>query len=88
MNAITRKTFQSALRMSLRSLAGCIAVTGQKENSYIKLIYMNARWYDPQIGRFVSADTIVPQASNPQSYNRYSYVLGSPMTHTRYTSFR
>ena len=27
MNAITRKTFQSALRMSLRSLAGCIAVT-------------------------------------------------------------
>jgi RHS repeat-associated protein len=56
--------------------------TGQKENSYIKLIYYNARWYDSQIGHFVSADTIVPQASNPQSYNRYSYVLGNPIKYT------
>jgi RHS repeat-associated protein len=56
--------------------------TGQKENSYIKLIYMNARWYDPQIGRFVSADTIVPQASNPQAFNRYTYGYNNPLRYT------
>src|SRR5690606_38144808 len=53
--------------------------TGEQQNSYIKLIYMGARWYDPQIGRFVSADSIVPQEDNPQSFNRYSYVLNRPL---------
>ncbi|MCO6452034.1 MAG: hypothetical protein J5I90_14720 [Caldilineales bacterium] len=33
----------------------------------------NARWYDPAIGRFLAADTIVPQPGNPQSLNRYAY---------------
>jgi hypothetical protein len=39
---------------------------------------MNARYYLPEIGRFISADTIVPEPENPQSYNRYSYVNNSP----------
>ncbi|MCB0070508.1 MAG: hypothetical protein KDE20_03580, partial [Caldilineaceae bacterium] len=34
------------------------------------LSYYNARWYDAQLGRFVSADTIVPNAANPQDLNR------------------
>ncbi|VVH66721.1 Rhs family protein-like precursor, partial [uncultured Gammaproteobacteria bacterium] len=34
------------------------------------LIHMNGRVYDPQIGRFLSAD---PYIQNTQSYNRYSY---------------
>ncbi len=46
------------------------------------LIYMNARYYNPYINRFVSADSIVPDPTNPQQYNRYSYVLNNPMTHT------
>ncbi|MBE7529139.1 MAG: hypothetical protein HS099_05340 [Ardenticatenaceae bacterium] len=48
----------------------------------IGLVYMNARWYLPSLGRFISADSIIPNPANPQSYNRYSYVLNSPMTHT------
>jgi RHS repeat-associated protein len=48
----------------------------------IGLIYMNARWYAPALGRFISADTIVPYPANPQSFNRYSYVSNNPMTHT------
>lgn len=39
----------------------------------------NARYYMPEIGRFVSADTIVPEPENPQSYNRYVYVRNNPM---------
>ena len=34
------------------------------------LSYYNARWYDAQLGRFVSADTIVPEPGNPQDLNR------------------
>ncbi|MDJ0757038.1 MAG: polymorphic toxin-type HINT domain-containing protein [Ardenticatenaceae bacterium] len=48
----------------------------------IDLIYMNARFYVPGVGRFASADTIVPDPTNPQSYNRYSYVLNSPLNFT------
>ena len=40
---------------------------------------MGARWYEGRIGRWVSADTIVPDPFNPQSLNRYSYVFGSPL---------
>ena len=40
----------------------------------IGLVYMAARWYAPTLGRFISADTLIPNPTNPQSYNRYSYV--------------
>ena len=43
------------------------------------LYYYNARYYDPQIGRFISADTIVPGASNPQAFNHYSYASNNPL---------
>ncbi|MCA9924818.1 MAG: hypothetical protein KC421_20725, partial [Anaerolineales bacterium] len=58
--------------------------TGHKSNNTgsndLGLIYMNARWYVSGIGRFASADTIVPDPMNPQGLNRYSYVLNSPLT--------
>ena len=38
-----------------------------------------ARFYSPKLGRFLSADTIVPGAANPQAFNRYSYVLNNPI---------
>jgi len=53
--------------------------TGQRNDSYIKLIQMGARWYDPSLGRFISADTIVPDFANPQSLNRYSYTRNNPL---------
>ena len=40
---------------------------------------MGARWYDPQLARWASADSIVPQPGNPQSLNRYSYVHNNPV---------
>jgi RHS repeat-associated protein len=43
------------------------------------LSYYNARWYDAKLGRFLSADTIVPQPTNPQAFNRYSYVINNPL---------
>jgi hypothetical protein len=43
---------------------------------------MGAREYDPRLGRWLSADTIVPDATNPQSLNRFSYVLGNPLKYT------
>ncbi|MCL4870171.1 MAG: RHS repeat-associated core domain-containing protein [Anaerolineae bacterium] len=56
--------------------------TGHHENREIGLTYMNARFYSPTTGRFLTADTIVPAPENPQTYNRYAYTLGNPLLFT------
>jgi uncharacterized protein RhaS with RHS repeats len=43
------------------------------------LYYYNARYYDPSLGQFISPDTLVPDPSNVQAYNRYMYALGNPL---------
>ena len=43
---------------------------------------MGARWYESRIGRWISADTIVPNPSNPQTLNRYAYVMDNPPKYT------
>jgi hypothetical protein len=43
---------------------------------------MNGRVYDPTLGRFTSPDPFIQYADNPQSYNRYSYVLNNPLSFT------
>lgn len=37
---------------------------------------------DPALARFISADTIIPIFSDPQSFNRYSYANNSPLVYT------
>ncbi|MEO7838256.1 MAG: RHS repeat-associated core domain-containing protein [Anaerolineales bacterium] len=53
--------------------------TGQREMAGLGIYHYNARFYSPKLGRFLSPDTIVPGAANPQAYNRYSYVLNNPI---------
>jgi RHS repeat-associated protein len=55
--------------------------TGQKLDA-TGLLFYNARYYDPSIAKFISADIIVPNESNPQSYNRYAYVISNPLRYT------
>ena len=56
--------------------------TGQRNNSYIKLLDYKARSYSPGLKRFISPDTIVPDLDNPQSLNRFSYVNNNPINYT------
>jgi RHS repeat-associated protein len=55
--------------------------TGQRLDG-TGLYYYGARYYDANIGRFISADTIVPNPANPQCFNRYSYCLNNPLKYT------
>jgi len=43
------------------------------------LMYYRARWYHPSLSRWISTDTIAPDPTNPQSLNRFTYVLGDPL---------
>jgi len=64
---------------SQRSLTGTdisdYRFTDEEFDSETALYNYNARLYDPVIGRFISADPIVPRPFNPQSLNRYSSLL-------------
>jgi RHS repeat-associated protein len=53
-----------------------------KELDNTGLYYYEARYYDAVLGRFISADTIVPDPEDPQDLNRYSYVDNNPLRYT------
>ncbi len=55
--------------------------TGQRNEAGLGLMDYGARYYDPALGRFVSADTIVPGIGS-QAHNRYMYVEGNPVACT------
>jgi RHS repeat-associated protein len=56
--------------------------TGQVFDQNTGLYFYNARFYDHSLGRFIQADTIVPEPGNPQALNRYSYVYNNPLKYT------
>src|SRR5205085_745108 len=44
------------------------------------LDYMHARYFNPNAGRFLSADPHLGQRRFPESWNRYSYAANRPLT--------
>lgn len=53
--------------------------TGHEMDDEVGLTNMNARIYDPYLGRFLSPDPVLPDASDMQSFNRYAYVINNPL---------
>jgi RHS repeat-associated protein len=51
------------------------------------LNHMNGRVEDAILGRMLSPDPHIPDPTNAQSYNRYSYVNNNPLTETDPTGF-
>ena len=56
--------------------------TGQRNIAGLGIYHYQSRFYSPKLGRFLSADSIVPNPFNPQDYNRYSYVRNNPVRYT------
>ena len=56
--------------------------TGQRQEAEIGLYYYVARWYDPAIGRFIQADSIVPNPLSAFGYDRFSYAFNNPFKFT------
>jgi RHS repeat-associated protein len=54
--------------------------TGHEHISSVGLVNMNGRVYDPELGRFLSADPIVPSIFFSQALNRFSYVYNRPLS--------
>jgi RHS repeat-associated protein len=53
--------------------------TGQTLDEDTGLYYYGARYYDPELARFIQADSRIPSASLSQAYNRYAYCYNNPL---------
>lgn len=55
--------------------------TGHIRDKQTGLTYMQARYYDPVIGRFLSVDpvTMLDMDMNPNYFNRYAYTFNDPI---------
>jgi RHS repeat-associated protein len=62
-------------------LATDFGYTGQRllDSGMGGIMDYRARFYSPALARFIQPDSIIPNQLNPQSWNRFSYVLNSPI---------
>ncbi len=56
--------------------------TGHIADSDTGIVYMQARYYDPAIGRFLSQDPVGFAEGGPAFLNRYAYVGNDPLNAT------
>ncbi|MEP3892293.1 MAG: RHS repeat-associated core domain-containing protein [Hellea sp.] len=57
--------------------------TGHIKDADVGLNYMQARYYDPNVGRFLSIDPVTfMDLPEPGMFNRYAYTLNDPMNNT------
>ncbi|MDH3273691.1 MAG: polymorphic toxin-type HINT domain-containing protein [Gammaproteobacteria bacterium] len=59
-------------------LADDVGYTGHQSDVATGLTYMQARYYDPVVGRFMATDPVGFTPDNPMSFNRFLYVNGNP----------
>jgi RHS repeat-associated protein len=45
------------------------------------LVLLGARWYSPRIGRFLSPDSLIGDASDPLAWNFYAYCRDNPTSY-------
>ena len=59
-----------------------VGYTGHVMDAASGLIYMQQRYYDPQIGRFLSVDPVTADSVTGSNFNRYWYANNSPYKFT------
>jgi len=57
-----------------------IGYTGHVMDAATGLTYMQQRYYDPAIGRFLSVDPMASDMQNGWNFNRYNYAANNPYT--------
>ncbi|MCP4486710.1 MAG: RHS repeat-associated core domain-containing protein [Gammaproteobacteria bacterium] len=58
--------------------ANAVSYTGKKHDDTTGLTYFGARYYDPEVGRFMGMDAVGFRVDAPISFNRYAYANDNP----------
>jgi RHS repeat-associated protein len=88
---LTNNTGQVALSQSFDPFGNLLEQTGSGQSIFgytgeqtdpTGLVFLRARYYSPYLNRFISPDTIIPNPTQSQSWNRYLYVGNNPINYT------
>jgi RHS repeat-associated protein len=77
-NIVVAITYHPFGEVSIQEGTEHYTFTG-KELDETGLYYYGARYYDPDLGRFITRDSIKGYISTPQSLNRFAYCQNNPL---------
>jgi RHS repeat-associated protein len=75
---LVERTIYSPYGQAVNRAVDGIGYTGHKMDVHSGLIYMQQRYYDPEVGRFLSEDPVSAYGDPVRSFNRYWYANGNP----------
>ena len=67
---------------TIGSSQSAYSYTGEYSGDYNELLYLRARFYFPETGRFLTKDMWRGNTFKPLSYNLWNYVLSNPILYT------
>lgn len=70
------------IKNSTGSVSNSICYAGYQYDDETGYYYLNARMYDPLIGRFLQEDSFTGDKNDPLSLNLYTYVKNNPLIYT------
>ena len=85
--ATWRSVQQRLGQASLAPLLTNRGFTGHEHVDALGIIHMNGRIYDPELGRFLSADPTMQHPYSTQGQNRYAYVQNNPLKYVDMSGF-
>ena len=77
-----------ACQSQLQDFPNDFLYAGEAYEEESQLIFLRNRYYDPELGRFISADPEFGSKINPQSLNPYTYVNNNPLNFIDPTGLR
>ena len=72
----------SVVTSSVGSFYSAFGYTSEYTGDSTDLIYLRDRYYDPDMGRFLTGDSWKGNADQPMSYNLWNYVQSNPINYT------
>ena len=79
---VTERTNYDPYGGAINKTIDGVGYTGHVMDPVTGLTYMQQRYYDPTIGRFLSVDPIASDTTNGWNFNRYNYAANNPFRFT------
>lgn len=77
-DAFGKPIMSAGIDFKFKNPSNIFSYTGYQYDKSTGLMYANARYYMPEVGRFISEDSYKGKITEPESLNRYVYCNSNP----------